>query len=185
MVSSNNFKTGMTIEYKGDIFQILEFQHVKPGKGAAFVRSRLKNLRTGAIIDYTFKSDERMPTAQIDKRDMQYSYSAGEYLVFMDTETWEQLEIPQEKMTNELNYIKEGDKVTIIMFQKEILGIQLPDKVTLEVVQTPPGVRGDTAANATKEATLETGLVIQVPLFVNEGDKVIVSTIDGKYNSRA
>jgi elongation factor P len=185
MVSSNNFKTGMTIEYKGDIFQILEFQHVKPGKGAAFVRSRLKNLRTGAIIDYTFKSDERMPTAMIDKRDMQYSYSSGEYLVLMDTETWEQLEIPQEKMTNELNYIKEGDVVTVIMYQKEILGIQLPDKVTLEVVQTPPGVRGDTAANATKEATLETGLVIQVPLFVNEGDKVIVSTIDGKYNSRA
>ncbi|MBP6885165.1 MAG: elongation factor P [Bacilli bacterium] len=185
MVSSNNFKTGMTIEYKGDIFQILEFQHVKPGKGAAFVRSRLKNLRTGAIIDYTFKSDERMATAQIDKKDMQYSYSSGEYLVFMDTETWEQLEIPQERMTNELYYIKEGDKVTIIMFQHEILGIQLPDKVTLEVIQTPPGVRGDTAANATKEATLETGLVIQVPLFVNEGDKVIVSTVDGKYSSRA
>lgn len=185
MVSSNSFKTGMTIEYDGSIFQVLEFQHVKPGKGAAFVRTRLKNLRTGSTIDYTFKSDEKMPQAMIDKITMQYLYDDGDALAFMDMETYIQMDIPKERLVDEINYLVEGMSVVVIKYQEELLGVSLPEKVTLKVVQTPPGVKGNTAANATKDAVLETNLVVQVPLFINEGDSIVVNTNDGKYNSRA
>ncbi|HHX00309.1 MAG TPA: elongation factor P [Acholeplasmataceae bacterium] len=185
MVSSNDFKTGMTIEYDGNIFQILEFQHVKPGKGQAFVRSRLKNLRTGAVIDYTFRADEKMPRAIIEKKKMQYLYDDGSSMAFMDMETYEQLDIPSENLSYEKNFLLEGESVTIVEYQGEILGVMLPEKVTLEVTETAPGVKGNTAANATKDAVLETGFHIQVPLFVNVGDKIIVNTLTGKYDSRA
>ena len=185
MVSSNDFKTGMTVEYDGNLYQILEFQHVKPGKGQAFVRTRLKNLRTGAIIDYTFKSDEKMPRADIEKRKMQYLYDDGTSMAFMDMETYEQVDIPSSNLEYEKNFLIEGESVTIISYKDEILGVMLPEKVTLEVVEAAPGVKGNTQANATKEAILETGFRIQVPLFVNVGDKVIVNTFTGKYDSRA
>lgn len=185
MVSSNDFKTGMTIEYDGNIFQILEFQHVKPGKGQAFVRSRLKNLRTGAVIDYTFRADEKMPRAIIEKKKMQYLYDDGSSMAFMDMETYEQLDIPSENLSYEKNFLLEGESVTIVEYQGEILGVMLPEKVSLEVTETAPGVKGNTAANATKDAVLETGFHIQVPLFVNVGDKIIVNTLTGKYDSRA
>lgn len=185
MVSSNDFKTGMTIEYEGNIYQVLEFQHVKPGKGQAFVRTKLKNLRTGAIIDYTFKSDEKMPRAVIEKRKMQYLYDDGTSMAFMDMESYEQLDLPSKNLEYEKNFLIEGESVTIVSYQGEILGVMLPEKVALEVTETAPGVKGNTAANATKEAVLETGFRLQVPLFVNVGDKVIVNTFTGKYDSRA
>lgn len=185
MVSSNEFKTGLTIEYEGNIYSVLEFQHVKPGKGAAFVRSKLKNLRTGATIDYTFKSDEKMKQAMIEKKPMQYLYDAGDSLAFMDMETYVQLDIPSDRLVQEKNFLIEGMSVIIIDYEGEILGIQLPEKVTLEVTETAPGVKGNTAANATKEAIVETGYRVLVPLFVNTGDKIIINTFDGKYSSRA
>src|SRR5690554_391180 len=185
MVSSNDFKTGMTIEYDGNIFQILEFQHVKPGKGQAFVRTKLKNLRTGATIDYTFNADEKVNRAIIEKKKVQYLYDDGTNLSFMDMETYEQFDIPKGMLEYEKNFILEGTMVTIIDYQGEILGVQLPEKVTLEVIECAPGVKGNTAANATKDAIVETGYRVLVPLFVEVGDKIIVSTIDGKYHSRA
>ncbi|HEY8444989.1 MAG TPA: elongation factor P [Bacilli bacterium] len=185
MISTQDFKTGMTIEYEGNIYQILDFQHVKPGKGQAYVRSRLKNLRTGATIDYTFSAGERMEQAMIEKKKMQYLYSTGEAFSFMDMETYEQIDIPAERLEYEKAFMLEGMEVTIVIYQGEILGINLPEKVALEVVECAPGVKGNTAANATKEAILETGHRILVPLFIEQGDKVVVSTIDGKYNSRA
>ena len=185
MVTSNEFKTGITIEYEGNIYQVMEFQHVKPGKGQAFVRTRLKNLRTGAITDYSFKSDEKMAKAIIEKKKMQYLYDDGSTMAFMDMETYIQIDLPSETLKYEKNFLIEGESVTVIDFQGEILGVQLPEKVVLEVVETAPGVKGNTAANATKDAELETGFHVSVPLFINIGDKIIVNTYDGKYASRA
>lgn len=185
MVSSNDFKTGMTVEYDGNIYQVMEFQHVKPGKGQAFVRTKLKNLRSGAITEFSFRADEKMAKAIIEKKKMQYLYDDGLNMAFMDMETYEQIDIPSDNLKYEKNFLLEGESVTIIDYQGEILGVQLPEKVALEVVETAPGVKGNTAANATKTAVLETGFNIQVPLFVNEGDKIIVNTNDGKYDSRA
>ena len=185
MISTNDFKTGMTIEYQGNIYQVMEFQHVKPGKGQAFVRSRLKNLRTGAIIDYTFGADEKIPRAIIEKKKMQYLYDDGNMMAFMDMETYVQIDIPSSSLEYEKNFLIEGESVTVIDYKGEIIGVQLPEKVVLEVVETAPGVRGNTAANATKEAVLETGFRVNVPLFINVGDKIGINTSDGKYSSRA
>lgn len=185
MVTSNEFKTGMTVEYEGNIYQIIEFQHVKPGKGQAFVRTKLKNLRTGATTDFSFRADEKMARAIIEKKKMQYLYDDGNSMAFMDMETYIQVDISSDSLREEKNYLVEGESVTIIEFQGEILGVMLPEKVVLEVVETAPGVKGNTAANATKDAVLETGLHISVPLFINQGEKIIVNTNDGKYVSRA
>lgn len=185
MVSTNDFKNGMTIEYQGNLYQVMEFQHVKPGKGQAFVRSKLKNLRTGAIIEYTFGADEKVARASVDKKKMQYLYDDGHLMSFMDMETFVQVEIPSSRLEYEKNFLIEGQSVTVIDYQGEIIGVQLPEKVVLEVVETAPGVRGNTAANATKEAVLETGFRVTVPLFINVGDKVIINTTEGKYCSRA
>lgn len=185
MVSSNDFKTGMTIEYQGNLYLVMEFQHVKPGKGQAFVRSKLKNLRTGAIIEYTFGADEKMVRAALDKKKMQYLYDDGNMMAFMDMDTYMQVDIPSANLEYEKNFLIEGESVTVIEYQGEIIGIQLPEKVVLEVVETAPGVRGNTAANATKDAVVETGFHVTVPLFVNVGDKIIINTNDGKYCSRA
>lgn len=185
MISTSDFKTGMTIEYEGNIYQILDFQHVKPGKGQAFVRTKLKNLRKGTTMDYTFSAGAKMEQAIIEKIKMQYLYQDAGRHTFMDTETYEQIEIPSEQLDYEKDFMLEGTEVTVVDYQGEILGVNLAEKVTLEVVEADPGVKGNTAANATKEAVLETGYRIQVPLFVNAGDKIIVSTIDGKYSSRA
>lgn len=185
MISSNEFKTGMTIEYQGNIYQVIEFQHVKPGKGQAYVRTKLKNLRTGATTDFAFSAGEKMSKAIIEKKKMQYLYDDGFNMAFMDMETYIQIDIPSANLEYEKNFLIEGESVTIIDYQGEILGVMLPEKVTLEVIETAPGVKGNTAANATKDAVVETGYHVAVPLFINVGDKIIVSTLDGKYNSRA
>lgn len=185
MISTADFKTGLTILYENNIFQIIEFLHVKPGKGQAFVNSKLKNLRTGATIDLTFRAGEKMEQANIEKVSMQYLYRIDNTFVFMNNETYDQVEIPLNQMDYESKFIYETMEVEIMYFNRsEILGIILPDKVSLTVTETVPGVKGDTKTNAMKDATLETGLVIKVPLFISEGEKVIVSTQDGTYVSR-
>ncbi|MCU9613844.1 elongation factor P [Caldibacillus lycopersici] len=184
MISVNDFRTGLTIEVDGGIWRVLDFQHVKPGKGAAFVRSKLRNLRTGAIQEKTFRAGEKVEKAQIDNRKMQYLYASGDSHVFMDTENYEQVELAANQVEYELNFLKENMEVHIMMYQGETLGIELPNTVTLEVTETEPGIKGDTASGGTKPATVETGLVVQVPFFVNVGDKLIINTTDGSYVSR-
>lgn len=184
MISVNDFKTGMTIEVDGNLFQVLEFLHVKPGKGAAFVRSKLRNLRSGAVVDKTFNAGEKVEKAHIDHKTMQYLYSTGDEYVFMDNETYEQLELMKKQIEFELNFLKENMEVKIMMFGNEVLGVTLPDKVELQVVQADPAVKGDTATNAKKTVELETGFKVQVPMFIEEGETLIISTLDGKYVSR-
>ncbi|WP_017472291.1 elongation factor P [Amphibacillus jilinensis] len=185
MISVNDFKTGVTIEVDGNIWQVMEFQHVKPGKGAAFVRSKLRNLRNGNIQDKTFRAGEKVAKAHIDNRKMQYLYASGELHTFMDMETYEQTEITAGQISYELKFLKENMEVNIISYQGETLGVSLPNNVELEVVETEPGIKGDTASGGSKPAVMETGLTVQVPFFVNVGDRLIVSTSDGKYVSRA
>ncbi|MFV9510806.1 elongation factor P [Tepidibacillus sp. LV47] len=185
MISSNDFKTGLTIEVDGDIWQVIDFQHVKPGKGAAFVRSKLRNLRTGSIQEKTFRAGEKIARARIETKEMQYLYNSGDDYIFMDTNTYDQISIPASRLEREKKFLLENMNVFIISYQGEIIGIDLPNTVTLEVIETEPGIKGDTATGATKSATLETGLKIQVPLFVNVGDKVIIDTRTESYVSRA
>ncbi|WP_416827185.1 elongation factor P [Ectobacillus polymachus] len=185
MISVNDFRTGLTIEVDGGIWSVIEFQHVKPGKGAAFVRSKLRNLRTGGIQEKTFRAGEKVAKAHIENRRMQYLYAMGDSHVFMDNETYEQLELPATQIEYELKYLKENMEVFIMTFQGEILGVQLPNTVELKVMETEPGIKGDTASNVTKPATLETGLVVQVPIFINEGEMLVINTAEGKYVSRA
>ncbi|WAA10448.1 elongation factor P [Fervidibacillus albus] len=185
MISVNDFRTGLTIEVGGDVLRVLEFQHVKPGKGAAFVRSKLRNLRTGAIQEKTFRAGEKVKKAQIDNRSMQYLYASGDSHVFMDTDNYEQVELSASQIEYELNFLKENMIVHIIMYQGETLGVELPNTVELEVVETEPGIKGDTASGGSKPAKMETGLVVQVPFFINEGDRLVINTVDGSYVSRA
>ena len=185
MIDTSDFKTGLTILYNNQIYQIVEFQHVKPGKGQAFVKTKLKNLRTGANIDYSFNAGERLEQAMIEKRKMQYSYNSGDTYCFMDMETWEQLDIPAERMKWEANFLLEGAEIEIVMYGSEVLGINIPEKIVLEVTESSPAVAGNTATNALKEVTLETGFKVKVPMFIEQGDKIIVTTFDGKYSSRA
>ena len=184
MISSNDFKTGMTIDYEGNLFQIIEFQHVKPGKGQAFVRSKLRNLRTGAVIDNTFNAGEKVKRAHIEKSTMQFLYSMGDEYVFMNNETYEQIELTAAQLEQEKNFLVDGMEVKVMSYNGEILGVEVPEKVTLEVVECEPGVKGNTASNATKSATVSTGYSLQVPLFVEVGDKLIINTNDGRYVSR-
>lgn len=185
MISVNDFKTGLTIEFEGDIFTVLEFQHVKPGKGAAFVRSKLKNLRNGNTVEKTFRAGETLSRAMIENREVQYLYSAGDEYTFMDNETYDQFTLTREQLEWELNFLKENMNVNITSYQGEILGIQLPNNVELKVIETEPGVKGNTAQGATKNAKVETGLSVQVPLFINEDDVLLIDTREGKYISRA
>jgi elongation factor P len=184
MVSVNDFKTGMTIEYEGNIYTVVEFQHVKPGKGAAFVKAKLKNLRTGSNIEITFNSSVRVNKANIEKKYMQYLYNTGDTYVFMNTETYEQVELNESQIKDEVDYLTENLEVEIMFYENEMLGLNLPEKIEMKVVRTEPGVKGNTTTNATKDAELETGLVVRVPLFVEEGEVLIISTRDGKYVSR-
>ena len=185
MISVNDFKNGLTIQVDGELWRVVEFQHVKPGKGSAFVRSKLKNLRNGGVQEKTFRAGEKVEQAQIDRKKMQYLYADGDNYVFMDTETYEQLELPGARIQDELKYLKENMVVSIIMFGSETLGVELPNTVDLEVKETEPGIRGDTSSGGSKPATMETGLVVQVPFFVNEGDVLTINTADGTYISRA
>ncbi|MDO5569245.1 MAG: elongation factor P [bacterium] len=184
MINVNDFKNGVTINYDGNIYQVLEFQHVKPGKGPAFVRSKLKNLRTGAIIDNTFNAGIKIPTAHIDKQKMQFLYKTGDEFNFMNMETYEQISLNKKDIEYESKFLKEGLEVSIIFYESEMLGVELPEKIDVLVTETEPGVKGNTATNALKDATVETGLVVRVPLFINENESIIISTKDGKYVSR-
>lgn len=185
MISTSDFKTGLTLEHDGNIYQIIDFQHVKPGKGSAFVRTKLRNLRAKSVIDITFNSGEKFNQAQIDKNIMSFLYRDGETYVFMNNETYEQIELHESSIESQIFYLLEGMNVNIQSYGDEILGVELPDKVTLEIVETPGGAKGNTASNATKEALTNTGLRLSVPLFINEGDKIVVSTATGKYDTRA
>ncbi|MFD1066223.1 elongation factor P [Oceanobacillus locisalsi] len=185
MISVNDFKTGLTIEVENDIWQVVEFQHVKPGKGAAFVRSKLRNLRNGNIQERTFRAGEKVGKAHIENNKMQYLYASGDRHAFMNTLTYEQLEIPEEQIREKLKFIKENMEVSVISYESEIIGVELPNNVELAVTETEPGIKGDTASGGSKPATMETGLIVQVPFFVNEGDVLVINTSDGKYVSRA
>lgn len=185
MISVNDFKTGLTIEVDNGIWQVIDFQHVKPGKGAAFVRSKLRNLRSGNIQEKTFRAGEKVGRAHIENRKMQYLYASGDVHTFMDNETFDQLELQTAQIEYELKFLKENMEVSIMTFQGETLGVDLPNNVELTVTETEPGIKGDTASGGTKPATVETGLIVQVPFFVNEGDVLVINTSDGKYVSRA
>ncbi|MEH7237028.1 elongation factor P [Bacillus sp. JJ1562] len=185
MISVNDFRTGLTIEVDGGIWRVMDFQHVKPGKGAAFVRSKLRNLRSGNVQEKTFRAGEKVAKAQIENRRMQYLYANGDSHVFMDNESYEQIELPASAIEYELKFLKENMEVHIMMFQSETLGVELPNTVELKVTETEPGIKGDTASGGSKPATLETGLVVQVPFFINEGDVLIINTDEGSYISRA
>ncbi|WP_020008398.1 elongation factor P [Salinicoccus albus] len=185
MISVNDLKTGLTVEVEGGIWRVIDFQHVKPGKGAAFVRSKLRNLRTGAIQEKTFKAGEKINRAIIDNRNMQYLYADGDNHVFMDNDTFDQIDLQGNSIAEELKFLKANMNVSIIMYEGEIIGVDLPKTVELEVTETEPGIKGDTASGATKSATLETGLTLQVPLFVNLGDTLVINTDEGSYVSRA
>ena len=185
MISVNDFRTGLTILIDGQLYRVLDFQHVKPGKGAAFVRSKLRNLRNGNVTEKTFRAGEKVEKAQIDNRKMQYLYAQGDAHVFMDMESYEQSELAGAQIEEELKYLLENMEVHIQSYQGEILGVELPNTVVLEVAETEPGIKGDTASGGTKPAKMQTGLMVNVPFFVNEGDKLIVNTTDGSYVSRA
>lgn len=185
MISVNDFKTGLTIEVEGDLFTVIDFQHVKPGKGAAFVRSKLKNLRNGNTVERTFRAGEGVGRAHIENREMQYLYNSGDEYTFMDTETYDQIGLDKKQLEWELKFLKENMMIQIMSYQGEILGINLPNSVELKVVETEPGIKGNTAQGATKSATLETGHTVQVPLFIDQDDVLLIDTREGKYVSRA
>ena len=184
-VSTNDLKNGMSLDLPEGLFSVVEFQHVKPGKGGAFVRTKLKNVRTGAVIERTYRADEKLEQAHIDKREMQYLYTEGESFVFMDTADYEQLHASKASLGSTPNYLKEGDSAILQMYSGEIVGVDLPAAVELTVTETEPGMQGDRVSGARKPAILETGLQVQVPLFVNIGDRVKVDTRSGEYLTRA
>jgi elongation factor P len=175
----------MALDLPEGLMTVVEFQHVKPGKGGAFVRTKLKNYRTGAVLDRTFRADEKVPLAVIDKREMQFLYRETDDFVFMDNETYDQLSVSKVAVGDAANYLKEGDTAVLPMYKDEVVGIDLPAAVELDVTETEPGIQGDRVSGARKPATLETGLVVQVPLFVNTGDRIKVDTRTGEYLSRA
>jgi elongation factor P len=185
VISTNEFRTGLTIELEGDVFQVIEFQHVKPGKGAAFVRSKLRNVRTGAVIEKTFNAGEKLPRARIERREMQYLYNDGKDYNFMDTETYDQMTMTAEQLGDAVKYLKENMNIQVLTFQGKSIGVELPNFVELEVTDTAPGIKGDTASGGSKPATLETGAVVQVPFFINVGDKLQIDTRTGNYIKRA
>ena len=184
-ININDIKNGMTVLIDGNLCLIQEFQHVKPGKGPAFVRIKLKNLKTGSIVENTFNTNIKIEKAHVDRKKMQYLYSSGSNYVFMDTQSYEQVEIPEEKLKDEVKFLKENLEIDISYYEGDIIGITLPEKIEYEVIDTVEATKGNTTNNAMKDATIETGYVLKVPLFISQGEKIIVSTKDGKYSSRA
>ena len=185
MVSAGDFRNGVTFEMDGNLYSIVEFQHVKPGKGAAFVRTKLKNVITGAVTERTFNPTDKYPTAYIERKDMQYLYRDGDLYYFMDKETYEQLPLNADKLGDNFKFVKENTDVKMLSYKGNVFGVEPPFFLELKVTQTDPGFKGDTATNATKEATLETGAGIKVPLFINEGDTIRIDTRTGEYMERA
>jgi elongation factor P len=184
MISTSDFHTGITIELEGEIYTVLEFQHVKPGKGAAFVRSKLKNLRTGSIVDRTFRAGEKMARAHLERREMEYLYREDDAFHMMDMETYEQIILSGEQIGDGVKFLKENDRLNVVVYGEKIVGVDVPITVVLRVERTEPGVKGDTASGATKPATTETGLTVQVPLFINSGDQIKIDTRSGAYIER-
>ena len=185
IVGTNQFRNGMHIELDGGVWRIVEFQHVKPGKGGAFVRTRVKNLDTGAVVDRTFRAGEKFPRVHTEVKHMQYLYESGDEVIFMDQETYEQTALPRESVADAIDFMEPSSSVQMLTVDGKPSGVQMPSSLALEVTETEPGVKGDTVSNVTKPATLETGAVVQVPLFVNVGDRIKVDPREARYISRA
>ena len=183
-ISTNDFKNGMTLDLDDGLFQVVEFQHVKPGKGGAFVRTKLRNVRIGTTVERTFRADEKVEQAVIDKREMQYLYAEGSDMVFMDNTTYDQMHVPPASLGGAESYMIEGSTAVLQMYKNEIVGVDLPASVELNVVMTEPGLQGDRSSAGRKPATVESGLTVQVPLFVNIGDRIKVDTRSGDYITR-
>lgn len=185
MISTNEFKTGVTIEIDNDVYTIVDFQHVKPGKGAAFVRTKLKNVKTGGVTERKFNAGEKVPKAHVERREMEYLYKDGEHYVVMDNESYEQTSLTDAQIGDGVKWIKENMKLGVLLFNGTVIGVDIPNAVQLRVAETEPGVKGDTSTGGSKQATLETGAVVNVPFFVNEGDVLIIDTRTGSYVQRA
>ncbi len=184
MISAGDFRNGLTFEFDGNVYQVVEFQHVKPGKGAAFVRTKLKNVITGSMVERTFNPTEKVEKAMIERKDMEYLYEDSGLFYFMDQETYEQIPLNQEQLGDSLKFVKENMTVTILSYKGNVFAVEPPNFVELEVTATEPGVKGNTASNVTKPATVETGATINVPMFINEGDKIKIDTRTSEYLSR-
>lgn len=185
MISVGDLRPGMTFQYEGNLYIVLEASHNKTARAAANIKVKMKNMRSGSTTEITFGGNDKVARAHIEKRKMQYLYDSGDALVFMDNETYEQIEIPSENLEWEKNFLKESDEIEVTSFEGEVLGVSLPINVPFKITETEPAVKGDTATGATKYATIETGYQIKVPLFISEGEMVIVNTVDGKYQGRA
>ena len=184
MISAGDFRNGVTIELEGNIFQIIEFQHVKPGKGAAFVRTKLKNIKSGGVVEKTFRPTEKCPTARIDRKDMQYLYNDGDLFYFMDNESYEQIAIAKDAIGDALKFVKENEMCKVCSHNGNVFAVEAPLFVELMITETEPGFKGDTATGATKPATVETGATVQVPLFVDQGETIKIDTRTGEYLAR-
>ncbi|ADY56214.1 translation elongation factor P (EF-P) [Syntrophobotulus glycolicus DSM 8271] len=185
MISSNDFKTGVTIEVDGDVYQLVEFQHVKPGKGAAFVRTKIKNVKTGSVVERKFNAGEKVARARLDRREVQYLYKEEEQFIVMDNETFEQTSLTAAQIGDEVKWLKENMNLGVLFHNDQVIGVDLPNTVELRVIETEPGVKGDTATGGTKAAVVETGATVQVPFFVNQEDVLVIDTRTGSYVSRA
>ncbi|MBP0012311.1 MAG: elongation factor P [Roseofilum sp. SBFL] len=184
MISSNDFRTGVTIELDGGVWRVIEFLHVKPGKGSAFVRTKLKNAQTGSVVERTFRAGETVPQANLEKRTKQYTYKDADQLVFMDMETYEESRLNESQIGDRVKYLKEGMEVNVLTWDEKVIEVELPNSVVLEVTETDPGVKGDTATGGTKPATVETGATVMVPLFISIGEKVKIDTRNDEYLGR-
>ena len=184
MITAGDFRKGITVEWDGGVWNIVDFQHVKPGKGAAFVRTKLKNIMTGAVIERSFNPTDKMPRAIVETKEMQYVYNDGELYYFMDVETYEQLPLNHEQVEDAIPFVKEGTNVTMKFFKGAPFSVSAPNFVEMEIIDTEPGFKGDTASNTYKPATIETGFTLQVPLFINIGDHLRIDTRDGQYMER-
>ncbi len=184
MISTNDFHTGLTFEFEGQLYEVVEFQHVKPGKGAAFVRSKIKNLNSGAVTERTFRAGEKVKRAHLDRKEMSYLYRSSDQFCLMDLTTYEQITLSEKEMGEAIKYLKENDTLTAVVYEENVIGVELPVTVELAVVETEPGVKGDTASGGNKPAVLETGLTVQVPLFISIGDVLRIDTRSGAYIER-
>jgi len=184
MISSNDFRPGVSIVLDGSVWRVIEFLHVKPGKGSAFVRTKLKNVQSGSVVEKTFRAGETLPQANLEKSTMQFTYKDGDEFVFMDMETYEEGKLSAKQIGDRVKYLKEGMEAEVIRWGEQVLGVELPKSVVLEIVQTDPGVKGDTATGGSKPATLETGATIMVPLFIAQGERIRIDTQEDKYISR-
>ncbi|HHW74489.1 MAG TPA: elongation factor P [Firmicutes bacterium] len=184
MISTNDFHTGLTFEFEGQLYEVVEFQHVKPGKGAAFVRSKIKNLNSGAVTERTFRAGEKVKRAHLDRKEMSYLYRSSDQFCLMDLTTYEQITLSEKEMGEAIKYLKENDTLTAVVYEENVIGVELPVTVELAVVETEPGVKGDTASGGNKPAVVETGLTVQVPLFISIGDVLRIDTRSGAYIER-